>query len=146
MNKYEQLIESILNEDEATAKALFHDIVVAKSREIYESLMDEEMGGNAAQGFVQDITNQDESAQDMGLGEDDLEGGEIELGGDDMGGDDFGDEESFGDDGDMGGEEGEHGEITAKLDDLEAQLADLKAMLGGEEERSEEHTSELQSH
>ena len=58
MNKYEQLIESILNEDEATAKALFHDIVVAKSREIYESLMDEEMGGNASQGFVQDLTQQ----------------------------------------------------------------------------------------
>ena len=133
MNKYEQLIESILNEDEATAKALFHDIVVAKSREIYESLMDEEMGGNAAQGFVQDITNQDESAQDMGLGEDDLEGGEIELGGDDMGNDDgFGDEETFGDDGDMGGEQGGHEEIVTKLDDLEAQLADLKAMLGDE--------------
>ena len=101
MNKYEQLIESILNEDEATAKALFHDIVVAKSREIYESLMDEEMGGNQAQGFVQDLTQQDDQAQDMGLGEDDLEGGEIELdGGDDFGGDDetFGDEEEFGGD------------------------------------------------
>jgi hypothetical protein len=134
MNKYEQLIESILNEDEQTARALFHDIVVAKSREIYESLMDEELGGNQAQGFVQDITHQDEQAQDMGLGEDDLEGGEIELGGDDMGGDDFGDEETFGDDGDMGGEEGEHSEITSKLDDLEAQLAELKSMLGGEED------------
>jgi hypothetical protein len=128
MNKYEQLIESILNEDEATAKALFHDIVVAKSREIYESLMDEELGGNQAQSFVQDITQQDEQAQDMGLGEDDLEGGEIEL---DGGDEDFGDEETFGDD-DMGGEEGEHAEIATKLDDLEAQLADLKAMLGDE--------------
>ena len=134
MNKYEQLIESILNEDEQAARALFHDIVVAKSREIYESLMDEEMGGNAAQGFVQDITQQDDQAQDMGLGEDDMEGGEIELGGDDMGGEeDFGDEETFGDDGDMGGEEGEHGEIASKLDDLQAQLADLQAMLGGDD-------------
>jgi hypothetical protein len=135
MNKYEQLIESILNEDEAAAKALFHDIVVAKSREIYESLMDEEMGGNPAQGFVQDITQQNDQAQDMGLGEDDLEGGEIELGGDDMGDEGFGDEETFGDDGaEMGGEEGGHEEITSKLDDLEAQLAELKSMLGGEEE------------
>ena len=131
MNKYEQLIESILNEDEAAAKALFHDIVVAKSREIYESLMDEEMGGNASQQFVQDITQQDEQAQEMGLGEDDLEGGEIELGADDDG---FGDEETFGDDGEFGGEEDEHGEIADKIDDLSAQLADLKAMLGGEEE------------
>ena len=131
MNKYEQLIESILNEDESAAKALFHDIVVAKSREIYESLMDEEMGGNQAGQFVQDITNQNDQAQDMGLGEDDLEGGEIELdGGDELGGDDeeFGGEETFG--GDEGGEE--HGEIEAKLDDLQAQLADLQAMLGGQ--------------
>jgi hypothetical protein len=136
MNKYEQLIESILNEDEAAAKALFHDIVVAKSREIYESLMDEEMGGNQAQGFVSDITNQDEQAQDMGLGEDDLEGGEIELGGDDMGGEeDFGgDDETFGDDGDMGGEEGEHEAIVGKMDELQAQLEELKSMLGGEED------------
>ena len=130
-SKLELIIESILNEDEKTAKALFHEFVVARSREIYESLMDEEMGGNQAQGFVQDLTNQDEQAQDMGLGEDDEEAGEIELGGDDMG-NDFGDEETFGDDGDMGGEEGEHEEIAAKLDDLEAQLAELKSMLGDE--------------
>lgn len=130
-NKLELIIESILNEDEQTAKALFHEFVVQRSREIYESLMDEEMGGDAAQNFVQDITHQDEAAGDMGLGEDDLEGGEIELGGDDMG-DDFGDEETFGDDGDMGGEEGGHGEIVTKLDDLEAQLAELKSMLGSE--------------
>ena len=45
-SKLELIIESILNEDEAQAKALFHEFVVAKSREIYESLMDEEMGGN----------------------------------------------------------------------------------------------------
>ena len=132
MNKLELIIESILNEDEATAKALFHEFVVAKSRDIYESLMDEELGGNQAGQFVQDITNQNDQAQDMGLGEDDLEGGEIELGDDDQG-DGFGDEETFGDDGEMGmgGEEGEHGEIEAKIDDLSAQLADLKAMLDG---------------
>jgi hypothetical protein len=130
MNKLELIIESILNEDEAQAKALFHEFVVAKSREIYESLMDEEMGGNQAQGFVQDLTQQDDQAQDMGLGEDDLEGGEIEL---DGGDEDFGDEETFGDDGEMGGEGDEHAEIVTKLDDLEAQLADLKAMLGDEE-------------
>jgi len=132
MNKYEQLIEHILNEDEQAARALFHQLVVEKSRDIYESLMDEELGGNQAQGFVQDITNQDDQAQDMGLGEDDMEGGDIELDGGDMDGDEFGDEETFGGDDDMGGEAGEHAEITSKLDDLEAQLADLKAMLGDE--------------
>lgn len=41
-SKFEQLIELVINEDEAKAKELFHDIVVEKSREIYESLMQEE--------------------------------------------------------------------------------------------------------
>ena len=41
--KFEQLIEFILNENEEQARALFHDIVVEKSREIYESMMDDDM-------------------------------------------------------------------------------------------------------
>ena len=41
-SKFEQLIEYVINDDEAKAKELFHDIVVEKSREIYENLMNEE--------------------------------------------------------------------------------------------------------
>ena len=40
-SKFEQLIEYVINDEEDKAKALFHDIVVEKSREIYENLMDE---------------------------------------------------------------------------------------------------------
>jgi hypothetical protein len=40
--KFEQLIEYVINDEEAKAKELFHDIVVEKSREIYENLMNEE--------------------------------------------------------------------------------------------------------
>ena len=40
--KFEQLIDLIINENEEQAKALFHDIVVEKSREIYESMMEED--------------------------------------------------------------------------------------------------------
>ena len=40
-SKFEQLIEYVINDEEAKAKELFHDIVVEKSREIYENLMDE---------------------------------------------------------------------------------------------------------
>ena len=42
MNRFEQLIEYVINDEEHKARELFHDIVVAKSREIYESLMQEE--------------------------------------------------------------------------------------------------------
>lgn len=40
--KFEQLIEYVINDEEQKAHELFHDIVVEKSREIYENLMNEE--------------------------------------------------------------------------------------------------------
>ena len=42
MNKFEKLIEFIINDEDQKARELFHDIVVEKSRDIYESIMDEE--------------------------------------------------------------------------------------------------------
>lgn len=144
-NKYETLIEYIINDNEKAARELFHQIVVAKSRDIYESLMDEELGGNQAQGFVQDVQGvQDEVEQDQqGLGEEDEEGEEFELGGDDdsvdgddeadddFGDDDMGDDEFGGDD--MGDEE--EGSVEDRVMDLEDELDALKAefeqLLGG---------------
>ena len=129
MNKYEQLIEHIINDDEAKARALFHEIVVEKSRDIYESLMDEEyaeedIGGNQVQGLVDEIS-MDETD---GIGEgDDEEDGELDMG--DMGMDDMGD---------MGGEE----DLEQKVMDLETELEALKAefeALMGDEEGEEEH-------
>lgn len=46
-NQFEQLIEYVINDEDAKAKELFHQIVVSKSRQIYENLMQEgenEMG------------------------------------------------------------------------------------------------------
>ena len=40
-DKFNELIELIISEETDQAKALFHDIVVDKSRSIYESLIDE---------------------------------------------------------------------------------------------------------
>ena len=42
MNKFEKLIEYIINDEDSKARDLFHEIVVEKSRDIYESIMDEE--------------------------------------------------------------------------------------------------------
>lgn len=42
MNNFEQLIEYVINDDEAKARELFHQIVVDKSRAIYEELMNQE--------------------------------------------------------------------------------------------------------
>lgn len=124
MNKYEKLIEYIINDQEDQARALFHEIVVEKSRDIYESLMDTEVeetvGGNAVDSLVDEI-----SADEEGISEDDLEGDE-EF---DLGGDEMGDEESmdFDDSGDLDAHEEEHGDVEDRVQDLEDALDDLKA-------------------
>ncbi len=42
MNKFEQLIEFVINDEQNKAKALFHEIVVEQSKTIYEEIMAEE--------------------------------------------------------------------------------------------------------
>ena len=39
--KFEQMLEYLINEDQQKAEELFHELVVAKSRSIYENLLDE---------------------------------------------------------------------------------------------------------
>jgi hypothetical protein len=41
-SKFEQMLEYLINEDQEKAKELFHDIVVEKSREIYENLLQDD--------------------------------------------------------------------------------------------------------
>ena len=41
-NKFESLLELLINEENDKAEALFHEIVVEKSRDIYEGLADSE--------------------------------------------------------------------------------------------------------
>ena len=47
MNKFEKLIEYIINDEDQKARELFHDIVVEKSRDIYESIIEQEEHGVA---------------------------------------------------------------------------------------------------
>lgn len=80
MNRFEQLIEYVINDEDKKAQELFHDIVVAKSREIYENMMDEEldeeldeaedveegaMGGDAADSLIDDVEMEEESDINM---------------------------------------------------------------------------------
>lgn len=64
MEKFERLIEYVINDEEAKARELFHEIVVEKSRDIYENLMSEEdtdeLGGDAADDFINDIESDEE--------------------------------------------------------------------------------------
>lgn len=69
MNKFEQLIEYVINDEESKARELFHDIVVEKSREIYENLMAEEAEEDIEEG-VEDIEEGDEEDLDEAMGGD----------------------------------------------------------------------------
>jgi len=63
MNKFEQLIEFIINDEEDKAKELFHEVVVEKSREIYENLMaEEEQVEESTDETVEEATDSDEDA------------------------------------------------------------------------------------
>ena len=141
MNKYEQLIEHIINDDEAKARALFHQIVVEKSRDIYESLMDEEYAeedihaGNPVDRMMDEITGDEtmqaeEEEMDM-----DPEMGHDDMGGDDMGMDDMGGEH-------MGGEQDLESKVMDLESELEALKAEFEALMGDEEHEPEHHDGE----
>lgn len=63
-SKFEQLIEYVINDDEAKAKELFHEIVVEKSREIYENLMDESAEEELDEAACADEEELDEAAEE----------------------------------------------------------------------------------
>jgi hypothetical protein len=43
LKKFEEMLERLINEDKEGAEELFHDIVVEKSRDIYESLLESDL-------------------------------------------------------------------------------------------------------
>ncbi len=159
--KFEQLLDLLINEEHEKAQELFHEIVVEKSREIYENLIseeedeemdesaDEEMDESADEEEMDESADEemDESADEEELdeGEDeeadesmDLEDSYMMDGDDEMGGDAT--DDLGGDVGaDMGDEEGGEGsedqaifDIKNAIEELEAAFAQLEKAQGGE--------------
>lgn len=133
--KFEQLIDLIINEQEDKAKELFHEIVVEKSREIYENIMDEEMMGEEGEEMVGEVGDlmAEISAEETGDVVEAAEDDEADI--------DFDDEaEAAGDDltSDLEDAHDEEGEVDKedlenikdKLDDL---MAEFEAIMGGAE-------------
>jgi len=145
MNRFEQLIEYVINDEEAKARELFHDIVVEKSRQIYENIMAEEeldeaedieetvdgeleegmMGGDAADDLIDDVEMEEESDMNM-----EAEGDE-EM---DMSMDDDGEEAEF-----SMGDEGSSDEPATKddimnlEDKLDQLMAEFEDLMGGDD-------------
>jgi hypothetical protein len=147
MNRFEQLIEYVINDEEAKARELFHDIVVEKSRQIYEDIMaeeaeedieeakdeeldeaeeelDEGMGGDAADDLIDDVEMEEESDMNM-----EAEGDE-EM---DMSMDD-GEEAEFSM-GDEGGsdEPATKDDIMNLEDKLDQLMAEFEDLMGGDD-------------
>ena len=143
MNKYEKLIEYIINDEQDKAKALFHSIVVDKSRKIYEGLMDEELGGNQSQGMIDGISNEvegDEIAQEAEG--DEFVGDEMGMDddmGDELGGDEMGMDDGMGDEASV---EDRVMDLESALDELKAEFDELMAAEAGEEEHADDFGGE----
>jgi hypothetical protein len=132
--QFEAMLEALINEDQETAKEIFHNIVVAKSREIYEELLAEDFDISESDKDEEDEDEEDKDVDEAFGGDEesaDDEGDDAEDG--DVGGDatdDFvsdvsADDEEEGDDhhDDVGGDE----ELEDRVMDLEDALDELKA-------------------
>ena len=171
-NKFEQMLELLVNEDKEAAEKLFHEIVVEKSRDIYEGLLEDDKDvDEATDEEVEEATDEEvdeasdeevdeasdeevdeasdeEVDENFNLDEFEVEAdpAEAEMGGDatdDMMAD-LGMDDEGGDD-----EEGEEpeGDVEDRVEDLEDALEDLKAefekmMAGDDEEPGDEEPEE----
>ena len=149
MNRFEQLIEYVINDEEAKARELFHDIVVEKSRQIYEDIMAEEaeedieeakheemdeaekeldegmMGGDAADDLIDDVEMEEESDMNM-----EAEGDE-EM---DMSMDNDGEEAEFSMSDEGGSSEAATKDDIMNLEDkLDQLMAEFEDLMGGDD-------------
>lgn len=143
MNKFEQLLDYIVNEEKEKAEELFHEIVVEKSRDIYENLIAEEAQEDEEKD--EDTEDKDDESMEEAFGMED-DGGE--MGGDAT--DDFNDETADTDGPGAEGDEEEAGDIDGDgtpataddVQDLADALDELKAefakLISGEKHEEEE--------
>jgi hypothetical protein len=154
--KFEQLLDYLVNEEHEKANELFHEIVVEKSRSIYENLMSKEEDEEMDESKEEDEEDEemDESAEELEdsymMDADDEEGDE--FGGDAT--DELGTEIGADHDGAEGQEDQAIFDIKNAIQELEAAFAELEKAQGGEEdhdgfggeedgEEGEEETDEM---
>jgi len=145
--KFEKLIDLIINENEEQASELFHDIVIEKSKAIYESIMEDEMMDDddldeGIGGQVGDLLDEI-NAEEQGVKEED----EIDVDSEevfDIGGDDEEVEGSI----DIEANSSDEVEdavirIEDKLDDLMAEFEEIMGKEDDSEDRDDEMDADL---
>jgi hypothetical protein len=129
--KFEQLIDMIINENEEQARALFHDIVVEKSREIYENIIAEEMEEEGQMGGQVGDLLDEIGAEESGVVEADDEE-EFDISDDD--GEEHVDFEAGEGDEEGAGEENLEDRVVDLEDKLDQLMAEFEEIMGGDEE------------
>ena len=145
-NQFEQLIEYVINDEDAKAKELFHQIVVSKSRQIYENLMQEDnamgaeppgsdgnppmeegddmMGGSQSGDMIDDVQAEEEGMMET---DDDADfDDEAEDDGESFTKDMEHDHDEMGDD-----EPASKSDVMNLADKLDELMADFENMMGG---------------
>lgn len=128
--QFEAMLEALINDDQDQAKEIFHNIVVSKSREIYEELLAEDFSQDSGNPYgKKDDDEMDEDGEEAPM----EDGEEAPMEGDEEEPEDDAEDEPEDDaeddmDMDMGDEEGEDGgDMEDRVMDLEDALEDLKA-------------------
>lgn len=145
--QFEAMLEALINDDQAQAKEIFHNIVVGKSREIYEELLAEDFSQDSGNPYKKESSEEEMQEEDDEMSpmeasdEDEADDAEDDTDAEDdvdADAEDDGEENPFGDEeGDETGDE----DLEDRVMDLEDALEDLKAefeqLLADEE--GEEH-------
>jgi hypothetical protein len=152
-NILEQMLEHLVNDDQAKAEELFHEYVVGKSREIYEELIeseieddeDEEVDEAAEKDEDSDDEEVEEGFEDLAVEGDD-EDDMMDI--DPMGGDPTDDLEAELDDGDVDSEEEGSPEdlfqdLESIVDELQAKFDELQGGMGDEEGEMDDEEGEM---
>ena len=106
--KFEKMLELLINEDRDAAEELFHEIVVEKSRDIYEGLLEADLEDEDDEDEIEEASEEDDEDEIEESTDEELDEFAVEadpMGGDpadDMIGDiEMGDGDNDGDDMDM---------------------------------------------
>ena len=157
-NKFEKMLELLVNEDKEAAQELFHEIVVEKSRDIYEGLLEDEAEvdeatdeevDEAADEEVDEAADEDLDESDDETVEEGFDLDEFEVEADPMDmdkTDDMMTDLGMDDEGEEGDDEEGEGDVEDRVEDLEDALDDLKAefekMMAGDDEGDDDEAEE----
>jgi hypothetical protein len=131
--QFEAMLEALINDDQAQAKEIFHNIVVGKSREIYEELLAEDFSQDSGNPYKKESSEEEIQEEDDEMSpmeasdEDEADDAEDDTDAEDdvdADAEDDGEENPFGDE-----EDDETGDedLEDRVMDLEDALEDLKA-------------------